>query len=183
MLRFIVCVFVLSFTTLAYAESVGYVDMQKVYTGSEAGKRATREIQERVAPFVYQRDEAVTQARKAVGTKDERAKSDAAEAANQRVNDELKRQQDVTQTKLLDRVSGISAKLAVAKHYDVVKAESVLWAKIDLTKDVISKLDAEDVDAQAELAKAKAENKMLKDQLQKKDEPKKEEPKKEEKKK
>lgn len=145
-------------STSAPAPTVGYIDRDRVYAESEAGKKATADLNAQ-----WQNDQAGL-AKLPAASK--------AQAAQQAQNTAVQRQA-TAKGKLDDRIKGIATKLKAQRHMTEVKpATEIIVADGDLTPDVIAMMDAEDKSAldevarlreqlkarDGELAAAKAEN-------------------------
>lgn len=138
--------------------TVGYIDRDRVYAESEAGKKATSDLNAQ-----WQNDQAGLA--KLPAASKAQAAQQAQDANVQRFN--------AAKKKLDERIKGIATKLKAQRHMTEVKpATEIIVSDGDLTSDVIAMMDAEDKSAldevarlreqlkarDGELAAAKAEN-------------------------
>ena len=140
----------------AHAEDrVGYVDVRRVLTESDAGRQATAALQAWYGPKI-------AEAEKAPAAKQ-------AEAIK-RVNDELRDRDAAAFGPIRARVEAISEKLRVERKLSVVVDGAPLAAAYKLTAEVVKRLNAEPapvpVAAAEDLARAQAENAALRAELE-----------------
>jgi outer membrane protein len=144
---FVIALCLGGFSTLAYADNIGFVDMQKILMSSSEAKKAQDELQKKQADFQKDYEEKIAQIDKAKADKktDEEIKKiiDKLEKELEPKKQELmKLNQDLT-NKVKTKILGAATKVAKEYGIDVIlDKQVVLTGGFDLTDFVIEKLNS-----------------------------------------
>lgn len=155
----IACLLVSTAARAERAESrVGYVNVARVMAESELGKQSTADLREADAPMLSAlraADADVTKAEEAkMAPSVVKTKRDLLAAMNDQRNQEAQRRSAAAGDKLRERIAKVVGKLAEERKLTDVFDAAPLFARFDLTADVIKRLNAETPVA-ADVVKAK----------------------------
>jgi Skp family chaperone for outer membrane proteins len=148
-------------------ERVGYVNVARILAESEAGKQGSADLEQYRLQLVKAESEADAEAAKAPAAT-AKAKRDAAASLKAQRQQLLEQRNGMLIKALRDRIAKVAAKLGPERKLDVVFEGTPLYARYDLTAEVISRLNAEAAPVAAADSKAKdAEIAALKAELKK----------------